>query len=108
MRSSCAAETRNQLLGNLCSLALVVFEEASKSFTTPYRACTLWGLTDHRKEEHVALPLMIPLVMIGLHVLMEGARQGRFFKQNQPCESLLLDRSDPALRIGVQIRRPWR
>src|SRR5262249_51237401 len=49
---------------NLGSLALVVFEEASKPFTTPHRACTLWGLTDHRKEEHVALPLMIPLVMI--------------------------------------------
>jgi len=89
---------------NLCSLALVVFQEASKPFTTPHGACTLEVLTDRRKEEHVILPLMVPLVMIVLYVLMEGSTQGRFSTQNQPCETLLLDGSDPALRIGVQVR----
>ena len=59
---------------NLGSRALVVFEEASKPFTTPHRACTLWVLTDRRKEEHVALALMIPLAMVMLHILMEGMR----------------------------------
>jgi hypothetical protein len=52
---------------HLGSLALVVFEEVSKPFTTPHRACTLWVLTDHREEEYVALPLMIPLVMLQVH-----------------------------------------
>ena len=65
---------------NLGSLALVIFEEASKPFTTPQRACTLWGLTDHREEEYVALPLMIPLMMIMLHVLVERMPEGGFPK----------------------------
>ena len=59
---------------HLCSLTLIVFQEASQPFTTAPRACTLWVLTDDRKEEQVPLPLMIPLVMIMLHILMEGTR----------------------------------
>jgi hypothetical protein len=34
--------------------------------------------------------------------------QGPFPKQDQPCETLLLDGSDPPLGIGVQIRAPGR
>ena len=93
---------------NLGSVALVVFEEASKPFTTPHRACTLRVLTNHRKEEHVTLPLMIPLVMIMCHILRQRMAERRFPKQDQPCKTLLLDRPHPALRVGVQIRRSRR
>jgi hypothetical protein len=48
---------------------------------------------------------MIPLVMIMLPVLMEGATQGCFSKQNQPRETLLFDRFNPPLRVGIQV---WR
>ena len=41
---------------NLGSVALVVFEEAAKPFTTPHWACTLWALTDPRKERTLPLP----------------------------------------------------
>ena len=93
---------------NSCGFALVVFEEASKPFATPNRTCTFCVLANRRKEPDVALTLMIPLMLIMLHVRMEGATQGRFAKQNHPRETLLLDGADPALRLGVQIRRPRR
>jgi hypothetical protein len=63
---------------NSCGFALVVFEEASKPFTIPNRAFMFWVLADSRKEEHVALALMISLMMIMLHVLLEGVTQGCF------------------------------
>ncbi len=54
---------------NSCSFTFVVFEEASQPFTTLDRALTHRVLTDHRKEQYVALALMIPLVMKMRHVL---------------------------------------
>src|SRR5205085_8066305 len=93
---------------NSCGFTLVVFEEAPKPFATPNRAFMCRVLAGRRKEQHVALALMIPLVMIMRHVLIEGATQGRFAKQNQPRQTLLFDRSHPALRVRVQIWRPRR
>ena len=49
---------------NSCGFARVVFQEPPEPFTTLNRACTLCVLADRRKEQHVALALMIPLVMI--------------------------------------------
>src|SRR5437764_1392831 len=63
---------------------------------------------DGRKEQHVALALMIPLVMIMCHILRQRMAERRFPKQDQPCKTLLLDRPHPALRVGVQIRRSRR
>ena len=91
---------------NSCGLALIIFQQSSKPFATPDRAFVCRVLADRRKEQHVTLALMIALVMIMLHVLTEGATQGRFSKQNHPRETFLLDRSHPPLRVGVQIRRP--
>ena len=51
------------------SFTLVVFEEASQSFATPNVACTLWGVADCRKEQHIAFSLMISLAMIIVYVL---------------------------------------
>src|SRR5205807_5943023 len=93
---------------NSCGFTLVVFEEAPKPFATRNRAFMFRVLAGRRKEPHVALALMIPLVMIMRHVLIEGATQGRFSKQNQPRQTLLFDRSHPPLRVGVEIRRPRR
>jgi hypothetical protein len=46
--------------------------------------------------------------MIVLHILLERMPERRFPKQDQPRQALLLDRAHPALRIGVEIRRPRR
>ena len=54
---------------NSCSFACVVFEEPPKPFATLHRAVTFCVLADRRKEQHVPLTLMIPLVMKMLSVL---------------------------------------
>jgi hypothetical protein len=81
------------------------FQESSEPFATLNRAFALRVLADRRKEQDVALALMISLVMIMLYILIEGATQGCFSKQNHPPETLLLDGSDPPLRVGIQV---WR
>ena len=54
-----------------------------------------------RKSQDIAFSLVISLVMIMRQVCIEGATQRRFSEQKQPRETLLLDRSHPALRVGV-------
>jgi hypothetical protein len=53
---------------NLCGLARVVFQEPPKPFATLHGACTLGVLADRRKEQHVTLALVIPLMMKMRHV----------------------------------------
>src|SRR2546425_2450824 len=89
-----------------CRVVVVVFQQPAQPFTALNRACALCVVADRRKEQHIALALMIPLVMKMRHVLCQHMPERRFPKQNQPREALLLDGSHPPLRIGVQIRGP--
>ena len=41
-----------------------------------------------------------------LHILRQRMAQGGIPKQNQPRETLLLDGTDPALGVCVQVRAP--
>ena len=93
---------------NACGLAHVVFQEPPESFTTLHWTWTFWVVADHRKEEHVAFALMMPLVMNMLHVLRQRMAERRFPTQDEPRETLLLDQAHLPLRIGVQMRRPRR
>jgi hypothetical protein len=63
---------------NSCGFTFVVFEEASKPFTTLHRACMFCVLADSRKEQDIPFPLMISLVMVMHQVFIEGATQRRF------------------------------
>ena len=65
---------------NSCGFTLVVFEEAPKPFATPNRACTCCVVADRRKEQDVALALMIALVMIVLHIVRQCMAKRRFPK----------------------------
>src|SRR5712691_3621120 len=81
---------------NSCGLVRIVFQESPEPFTTLDRTLTRRVLmTDHRKEQHVAFALMIPLVMIMLHILGQGMAERRFPEQDHPRETLLLDRPHP-------------
>src|SRR6266705_2981089 len=93
---------------NSCGVACVVFQEPPKPFATLHRALTLCVLADCRKEQHVALALVLPLVMKMRHILRQRMAERRFPKQDQPRQTLLLDGSHPALRVGVQIWRSRR
>src|SRR5882724_4372762 len=84
---------------NSCGLVLIIFQQPSKPFATLNGTFTLCILADCRKEQHVALALMIPLVMKMLHILRQCMAERRFPKQDEPREAFLLDRSYPPLRV---------
>src|SRR6266568_4743053 len=104
---SFSATNRTRILSrvvkNSCGFPFVVFQKAPEPFATLYRAFTRSILAARRKEEAVALPLMIALVMIMLNILLERMPEGSLTKQNKLGEALALDRLYPALRIGIQI-----
>ena len=56
---------------NSCGFARGVFQEPPEPFTTLHRALTGCVLTDRRKEQHVALALVIPLVMKMRHIVRQ-------------------------------------
>src|SRR5882724_8277668 len=56
---------------NSCGFMCVVFQEPSEPFSTVNCAFTLAVLAGCRKEQDIALALMIPLVMKMLHVLRQ-------------------------------------
>jgi hypothetical protein len=62
----------------------VVLQEPSEPFTTLNQALTLCVVADRRKEQHVALALMIPLVMKMPHVLRQRTAERRFPTQDEP------------------------
>ena len=63
-------------------------------------------LADRRKEQHVALALMSPLVMRMCHLLRQRRAERRFPKQNAPRQALPLDGVHRPFRVGIQVRRP--
>jgi len=56
---------------NSCGFARVVFQESPEPFPTLYRALTRRVWADRRKEQDIALALMIPLVMKMRHILRQ-------------------------------------
>ena len=83
---------------------MVVLEQPTEAFATLCWPCPLTALANHRQEQHVALALMIPFAMVMVHVLVERMPEGGFTKQNQPRQGFVFDRSDPPLRVRIQIR----
>src|SRR5215467_12193367 len=59
-----------------CSLACVVFQEPAEPLTALHRAWPEMLVVGGRKEQDVALALMIALLMIMRHILVEGMLQG--------------------------------
>src|SRR5712691_10084103 len=92
---------------NSCGFARVVFQEPAEPFTTLHRALTRRVLADDRKEQHVVFALVIPLMMKMLDILRQHMAERGFPKQDELRQAFLLHRSDPPLRISIQIWRPW-
>src|SRR2546426_258852 len=86
---------------NSCGFARVVFQEPPEPFMTPHRAFTCCVLADRRKEQDIALALMIPLVMKMCDILRQRMTERGFPKQDKPRQTFLLDGSHPAFRVGV-------
>ena len=82
---------------------MVIAQEPTKSRAAPHWPLAL-PIGCPRKQQDVALPLMIPLGMEMFDILAQGSPQGALAKEDQLGQALLLHRPDPALRIGIQVR----
>jgi hypothetical protein len=56
---------------NSCGISLIVFEQPAKPFTTLQRAISFAFWARRRKEQDIALALMIALLMVMAHILVE-------------------------------------
>ena len=65
------------------------------------RLLEVWEIT--ATPQDVALPLVIPLGIEMLDIVIQRPPQGALAEQDHFGQTLLLDRPDPALRIGVQV-----
>ena len=57
-------------------------------------------------EQLVATPLMIPLSMVVLDILVDEASEMAFTQRDHATETLVFDRPDKPLRIGIEIGTP--
>ena len=48
---------------------------------------------------------MVPLLMVMVYILAEHMPEGALAKEDHPGQRFVFDRADPALGIGIQIRR---
>lgn len=62
----------------------------------------------HREQNDVVFALVVSLVLMMNHILFQAVPQRALSKQDQLGQTLLFDRSDPALTNGIQIRAPRR
>jgi hypothetical protein len=57
-----------------------------------------------RKQQNIALPLVIPLGVEMVNIVAQGPPQRALAEEDHLGQALLLDRPDPAFRIGIQVR----
>ena len=86
-------------------LSIVEIEQSAETlppsnvcFQTDRRRCSLKKL--------VLASLMIPLPMVVLHILVDEPSQVAFPQRDHSAETLVLDRPDKPLRIGIEIGTP--
>src|ERR1035438_10355470 len=93
------------MLISSCSrrLLMVIVQDPTQPLTTLHglRASRFRGPTD---QQDVGLPLMIPLGIVMRNIFAQAPPQGAPTKENDLRKTLLLDRSHPALSVGVQVR----
>ena len=65
-----------------------------------------WGFgANGRLDQPIIDPLMIPLPVIVSGVLASGLSQRSFAEKDHSIKTLILDRPDEPLRVGVQVGR---
>ena len=90
-----------------CSLPVIVFHESAQPFVASEGTTMLQAVTGHRHEDHIAFALGWTFLVKMRDVFCEHIPEGALAKEGQPREAFLLDGAHLALRVGVQIRRPW-
>jgi hypothetical protein len=84
-------------------LSIVIAQEPAQSLTAPHRPLPR-PIRHPWKQQDVTLPLVIPFGMEMFDIVAQCPPQGALAEQNHLGQALLLDRPDPALRVGIQVR----
>jgi hypothetical protein len=82
---------------------MIVAQKPTQSLAAPHWPLAL-PIRHPRKQQDVALPLVIPLGMEMVDIVAERPLQGALAEEDYLGQALLFDRPDPALRIGIQVR----
>ena len=88
-------------------LTMIVAQEPTQSLAAPHGSLALL-IRVPRKQQDVALPLVVPLGMEMIDIIAQRPPQRALAEQDHLRQALLLDRSDPALRVGIQVRAACR
>src|ERR1700721_804950 len=97
------------MLISSCSrrLLMVIVQDPTQPLTTLHgrRASRFLRPPD---QQGGGRPLLVPLGMVMRNIFVQGPPQGALTKENDLRQTLLLDRSHPALSVGVQVRASCR
>ena len=86
---------------------MVIAQEPAQSLTALHRPLPL-PIRHPWKQQDVTLPLVIPFGMEMLDIVTQCPPQRALAEQDHLGQALLLDRPDPALRVGIQVRAACR
>jgi hypothetical protein len=81
----------------LCRLLLVVFQQASESFSSPHCSHVPPRLRPRKKQDPIVFLRMVALPMAMFPILLRRSPQ-------QPRQTFFFDRLHPAFRVRVQIQ----
>src|SRR5258707_15792618 len=84
-------------------LLMIIAQKPTQSLAAPHWPLAL-PIRRPRKQQDVTLPLMIPLAMEMVDIVAQRPPQRALAEEDHLGQALLLDRPDPALRIGIQVR----
>ena len=88
-------------------LSMIVAQEPTQSLAAAHRPLAA-AVRVPRKQQDVALPLMIPLGMEMVDVFPQRPPQRALAEQDHLRQAFLLDRPHPAFRVGIQVRAACR
>src|SRR4030081_2246948 len=82
---------------------MIVAQKPTRPLAAPHRPLAV-AVRIPRKQQNIALPLVIPLGMEMVDIVAERPPQGALAEEDYLGQALLLDRPHPAFRIGIQVR----
>src|SRR5262249_30016528 len=100
--SACPMSSQSLVDDHAC-LLMVIAQQPTQSLPTSHGLLAA-DVCIQRKQQDIALALMIPLSVEVFDILSQRAPQRALTEQNHLGQALLLHRPDPALRIGIQVR----
>ena len=82
---------------------MIVAQKPAQSLAAPHGPLAV-AVRIPGKQQNIALPLVIPLDMEMLDIVAQRSPQRALAEEDHFGQALLLDRPDPAFRVGIRVR----